>query len=111
MNGPSTAKGARARRRYRRVRGRAASADTLKNRDPASDTAKRASAAFVMLCTTTRRPNGPAPKSLRAIPPARDPMARDHAGSGGPLVDDGGRSAALTAVAWTAVETFVDGAI
>src|SRR5918994_5008383 len=66
MSGATIANGAMVSARYRMTRGRAASTDTLKNSDPASDTAKKASALVLMAWAWARRANGIGPKTRRS---------------------------------------------
>ena len=62
IRGATIANGAMVRARYRITRGRAASTDTLKKSEPASETAKNASALALTACTCASRANGKDPK-------------------------------------------------
>ena len=70
-NGPTTAKGASVRSRYSRTVGLAASADTLKNSDPARDTVKSASPTTPIEFATTSRRYGSAPTNAATTREAR----------------------------------------
>jgi len=70
-NGPTTANGANVSKRYRRTVGRAASADTLKNSEPASETVNSASPATATEFAKTSLRYGSAPANAAMAREAR----------------------------------------
>src|SRR5262245_57136691 len=66
MSGATTAKGASVSRRYNASRGRAASTETLKNNEPASDTVMHASAAVLSAWTRASAASGSGPNTRAA---------------------------------------------
>ncbi len=63
MSGATIAKGARVSSRYSASRGRAASTETAKNSEPASETVMQASAAVLIECTRTSAESGSGPNT------------------------------------------------
>jgi hypothetical protein len=89
ISGATTANGAMVSTRYRMIRGRAASTDTLKKSEPARDTAKNTSALALTACVWASRMNGigPSTRSAHGLG-SRDPGILGMLLTGGTLPPD-----------------------